>query len=205
MTLTTFESGYDVPTYVARLRNYRSLVRGWMDDGREYSAGLASLIERIRTACEAFPPPIRASIMTEDWCGDSACNIPIVTPVLDAAGVETRVLRGSEHAELKRAYEEEGTDHIPVVSLWDGQFAEISRWVEAPAAVGPKKEAWKSEHAGYADLYERQKEDRTAAREFASLYRTFLEEMGRWYHEGMWTETIREVAEALERAKSIRQ
>ncbi|MFP4427030.1 MAG: thioredoxin family protein [Spirochaetaceae bacterium] len=191
-----FERGYEAHTYVNNLRNYRTLVKRLMDEAEADSSHAAAL----RSAAERFETPVRATMMTEDWCGDSACNTPILSNLFQKAGIEFRVFRGSEETALKEMYESEGDDHIPVVSLWDGSGKELLRWIEAPAEMQKKKEAWKAEHPEFMELYQKQNEDKEAAKQFAALYRQFIETMAEWYQADMWSETTRELVEKLEKA-----
>ncbi|MFP4331391.1 MAG: thioredoxin family protein [Alkalispirochaetaceae bacterium] len=188
-----FSSGYDAPEYVANLRNYRSLVKQLMDEAEADSSHAEELA---RLAAE-YPQPVRATMMTEDWCGDSACNTPILASLFAKADIPFKALRGSEHEPLKEGYEREGTDHIPVISLWDGRWQELVRWVEAPEAVSRKKEQWKAERPEFMELYAKQKSDTDAAKKFASLYREFLETMAEWYRSDLWSETTREIVDKL--------
>jgi hypothetical protein len=57
------------------------------------------------------------------------------------------------------------------------------------------KRRWKEENPRLMELYARKEGDKDAAKEFAKLYRRFLEEMADWYREGMWSETSREIAD----------
>lgn len=189
----TFSEGYEAEPFVNSLRNYRSLVRSLLaeaDANDEHAAFLATLARR-------HAGPVRATVMSEDWCGDSALNMPILMSLFRKAGVELRIFRGSEHENLKRFYEADGTDHIPVLSLWDANGMELGRWVEAPRAIEPRKDAWKAERPHFMELYARKATDKDAARRFAGLYREFLEEMATWYRAGLWDETTREIAELL--------
>ncbi len=187
----------DPETYLGEVRNYRSLMRSLATEAQvdaEYTRRLASAAERTGAT--------HASLMTEDWCGDSACNVPILARLFADAGLPFRIVRGSELEELKDRYESEGDDHIPVVSIWREDGTELVRWIEAPEAVEERKNAWKAERPHFEQLYERREAgDREAAKEFGTLYRQFLEEMAGWYRSGLWSETTREVVEALERAE----
>jgi len=190
MNTEEFQQGYDIGTYVPNLRNYRSLVKQLMQTSQVKAGDTAAL----REAVDGFEQPVRATIMTEDWCGDSACNLPVLARLFEGAGIEFRVFRGSEKEELKSMYENDGDDHIPVVSLWDGNGKELGRWIEAPQAVQEQKETWKAAHPEFEKLYLKQKEgDKEAAKEFGTLYRKFLEEMAVWYQDGLWNETVREI------------
>lgn len=193
MNRELFERGYNADYYVKNLRNYRSLVKKWMDEAEADPADVKLVQERAADR----PQPVRATISTEDWCGDSALNIPILSDLFTKAGLELRIFRGSEISDLKNIYEGEGVDHIPVVSLWDGDGNEIGRWVEAPEAIQPRKNAWKKERPRFMELYAKQGSDPEAAKEFAKLYREFLETMADWYRNGMWKETTGEIAALL--------
>ena len=191
LTEDYFDRGLDIPEYIEQLRNYRSLVRKLMEEAQAEPEH----IEMLRKSTAEHPQPVRATAHTEDWCGDWACNVPILRSLFEEAGIPFRVLRGSENPELKKRYEREGVEHIPVVSLWNGEGEEIARWVEAPEKVSEMKSRWKKENPELMELYGRKEHDKEAAKEFAKLYRRFLEEMADWYREGMWSETTREITE----------
>lgn len=182
--------------YLRNVRNYRSLMRTLA----EFAQPDPDHVARLRAA-GANAGVERVSLMTEDWCGDSACNVPILARLFEQAGLPFAIVRGSEMEKLKQRYEDDGDDHIPVVSLWRGDGTEVVRWVEAPEAVQKRKEEWKAAHPEFATLYERRMEgDSAATKEFGRLYRRFLEEMADWYRNGLWSETTREVVEAVEEA-----
>ncbi len=190
-----FQKGLDVSTYRKEFRHYRSVVKDLFGAAQVNS----DHVDRLKKAAERYPQPVRATSMTEDWCGDWACNMPILTGLFEKAGIPFRVFRGSEHAGLKEYYEKSGADHIPAVSLWDGEGNEIARWIEAPAKVDEMKNSWKAENPQLMELYHKQNSDKEAAKHFAVLYRKFLETMAEWYKEGMWAETTREIVEKMER------
>lgn len=193
MTQEYFERGIEIDEYVRELRSYRSLVRKLMGEATAKQAHVEELKEKLKK----YPQPVRATSHTEDWCGDWAANIGILNDLFDKAGVEFRVFNNAEHPELKKKYKQEGVGHIPVVSLWDAEGEEIARWVEAPRKVAAMKDEWKQENPRMMELFPKQKEDKQAAKEFAKLYRKFLEEMAVWYQEGMWDETTREIVQAV--------
>ena len=198
MDTQTFEQGYDTETYVANLRNYRTFVKRLMGE----ASANDDHVKALKDATEGLEAPVRATMMTEDWCGDSACNTPVLADLFSRAGIEFRVFRGSEQADLKEKYNSEGATHIPVVSLWDGSGREHVRWIEAPDAVSRKKTEWKAQHPEFNELYEKQKNDKEAAKKFGSLYRQFIEEMAEWYKAGDWDETTREIVEQLQESTS---
>ncbi|HDQ13795.1 MAG TPA: hypothetical protein ENN41_03145 [Sediminispirochaeta sp.] len=194
MTREYFQSGLTIPEYMKELRNYRSLVKKLLKSTQAEDEQVELLKEKL----QGLHGPISASAQTEDWCGDWAANMPYLNDFFDRAGVEFRVFRGESHPELKERYRREGVGHIPVISLWDVEGEEIARWVEAPRKVAAMKTRWKKEHPQLMELYDKQADDRQAAKEFAKLYRVFLERMIHWYkEEGMWRETGEEIIRGI--------
>ena len=51
------------------------------------------------------------------------------------------------------------------------------------------------------ELYPLKANTPEAEKEFARLYRTFLEDMAVWYREGMWDETVKEIVALAEAAQ----
>jgi hypothetical protein len=189
----SFNAGMDVEPYVAQVRNYRSLVKQLM---KEAEAD-ANHVDTLKAEAARYPQPVRATANTEDWCGDWAVNVPVLHSLFSRAGIPFKVFRGSEHPLLKERYERDGDDHIPAVSIWDGEGNELVRWIEAPAKVQELKANWKADHPEFEDLYARMESDKDAEKRFAKLYREFLETMAGWYRDGMWNETTREIVEQL--------
>jgi len=184
-----FNAGFTPNEYVDSMRNYRSFVRDLMG-----TPSVNKVHEgQLKSAVKALPGPVRATIMSEDWCGDAACNLATVTALMQNAGIELRVIRGSENAELKDFYESDGDDHIPVISIWDGDFNECARWVEAPASIQVQKAAWKEERPHFMELYGKRQNDPEAAKEFAKMYREFMNEMISWYQTGGWDNVTAEI------------
>ena len=195
MNSALFEKGYEPAAYVGGLRNYRSMVKGLLSEAEAEAD--REHVELLKQQASKRKLPVRATVTTEDWCGDSALNIPILADLFRQAGIELRIFRGSETTELKEMYESEGVDHIPVLSLWDGENKEIGRWIEAPAAIAPMKDEWKAARPEFMTLYAQKDTDPEAAGRFAKMYREFLDVMAGWYRNGMWQETTREVAALL--------
>ena len=191
------EKGFEPDDYVANVRNYRSLIKKLAGEARPDDSHVDRLAEAAATRNVSF-----ASLMTEDWCGDSACNVPVLMKLFEQAEIPFYIVRGSEHAPLNDYYNNSGATHIPVVSIWADDGTELARWVEAPEAVSELKDEWKSARPEFTQLYEKQKAgDSEAQKEFGKLYREFLEQMAAWYRdEGKWAESTREVVEALEKA-----
>ncbi len=189
MTTELFNRGQEPRRYVEGMRSYRSLVKQLLLAAEDLPVDKAALPQK---------PAAFATISTEDWCGDSACVVPALTRLFEVKEIPFRVFRGSETVVLKEFYENSGTDHIPVLSLWNADGSEAARWVESPQAAQIRKAAWKEQHPEFKELYRLRAEgDAEATKKFGVLYRGFLEEMAVWYQDDLWSEVIREVSQLL--------
>ncbi len=195
-----FEKGMDPESYAADLRNYRSVVKKLLKNAK--GGAKEEQVQLLKNKAASHAQPVRATVNTEDWCGDSACNIPILADLFGRADIPLRIFRGSEHHSLMNRYKRDGDTHIPVVSIWDGEGREIARWIEAPKKVDEMKATWKSENPRMMELYEKKEDDKEAAKEFARIYRDFLLTMAGWYEEGMWDETTAEILAAIDKGRS---
>jgi len=191
-----FAEGIEPESYTQGLRNYRKLVTDLYAEvvPDEQWATLFS------SAVAAAGERTFMTVMTEDWCGDSACNVPLLTRLASGANLPFRVFRGSDFPTLKSYYNDRNVTHIPVVSIWDSQERELFRWIERPAACAAPADAWKAAHPDFSVLHKGT--DKESQKGFARLYREFLEEMSRWYRDGLWAETARELAQGLQAALS---
>jgi hypothetical protein len=194
MTDEYFRRGMTFEEYVSQARNYRSFIKDLIGKATVRPEEIEALVQ----ACAGRSGPVRATVNTEDWCGDWACNAAYLNALFSGAGIEMRIFRGSEHGEIKERYEQDGDDHIPAVSLWDGNGRELARWIEAPAAVSEKKDAWKADNPEFIRTYQAKDSDPAAGKAWPKMYRDFMDMMARWYVEGMWNETGRELIERLE-------
>ena len=91
-----FSRGIEADRYLRELRYFRSIIDHLTGVAEPESDHIAQLADAIKPHVQ----PVRATAMTEDWCGDSACNIPILEPFFSSAGVEFMVFHGSEYPEL---------------------------------------------------------------------------------------------------------
>ncbi|MBT3273114.1 MAG: hypothetical protein HN368_08180 [Spirochaetales bacterium] len=193
MIKLAYEKGTPAAEYIEDLKIYKATVRSLIGKASADSTHIQGLIKA--AACHA--QPVRATVMTEDWCGDSACNMPVLARLFEGADIQCTVFHGSDYPELKKYYEDSGDDHIPVISIWDGNGKEIGRWVEQPEAIASLKDGWENERPEFMELYQQKDNDKVAERKFVTLYRLLLEEMAGWYSGGLWKETTREVVESI--------
>lgn len=191
-----FDTGIAFDDYIGGLRNYRRFVK----ERTEEVSVSDETVSQAKRAIDDLASPVCATVMTEDWCGDSACNLPAVNRLLTESGVALRIFRAGETPQLNDWYNSIGVTHIPVLSLWDSSWNEVGRWVEAPQSISAKKDTWKSENPQFMELYRRRNDDNAAATEFAKLYRVFMDQMAEWYRNGGWNDVYDEVIASLTRA-----
>lgn len=142
---------------------------------------------------------IAVAVMTEDWCGDSAVNLPVIARLAhDVPGIELRIFIGSENLDIKAGYESEGLENIPLVSFFDSGFAEIGRWMERPKAATARVEAWTADHPEIAEIGMLPDPERKEG--IRAYYDRLLQEMAGWYRGGLWRETLREIGALLAEA-----
>lgn len=191
-----FQDGIEPERYFSEIRNYRRLVKDLYAEAsapEPWTELLSSVVD----------DGTLVTVTTEDWCGDSACVVPLITRMCAAVDLPFRIFRGSEHGDLKEFYESQGATHIPVLSVWSADGEELFRWIEKPAACEKPAEDWKAAHPDFYTLYAAT--DPESKRRFARLYREFLEEMADWYRNGLWDETAREIAEGLRNTQTQRR
>ncbi|MDA3951338.1 MAG: thioredoxin family protein [Spirochaeta sp.] len=203
-------TGIAAPDYFSSLKYYRNMVeslyrKAVVDDAdaKRVSDALAA-----HPAVNGRTDAVRALVVTEDWCGDSAVTLPYVTRLCETIGVPLRIFRQSEAQELKKWYVDNGTEHIPVVSMLfapeesDAADAsipiELFRWVERPAAAHDKVSEWVAAHPEFPELRSRKDTDEAASREYFRLYAKLLRDMAGWYRDGLWREIAVEFQQNLQ-------
>jgi hypothetical protein len=105
----------------------------------------------------AMPAPLGVLVLTEDWCGDSAANLPIVVRLArDTGGLTVRILRREGNEDIAGRYLlDDGRNHIPTYIVHDEALNELGHIIERPAAVTEKINAfragWHARHPGLGD------------------------------------------------------
>ncbi len=143
---------------------------------------------------------VKIVVVTEDWCGDSAVTVPYISRLAETIGVPIRIFRQSVFTDLKQWYVDDGTTHIPTVSVLhdNGEVVrELFRWIERPAAAHERVQGWVAEHPDFRELMKRKDSDDDAAKAYFKLYAQLLRDMSSWYRSGLWREIAREFAAGL--------
>lgn len=72
-------------------------------------------------------------IITEEWCGDSAQNTPIIAKIAETnPNIELRILERDDNLDIIDHYLTDGKRKIPKVILFDENGNELFQWTERP-------------------------------------------------------------------------
>lgn len=117
--------------------------------------------------------PVYALVMTEDWCGDSLMNLPIMARLVKAApGMELRIFDRAGSPDLNDYYTARNIKAIPVFfTFLDADFDEIGTWVERSQAAYARVGEWMAAHPQVGELL--QNMDMTAEERHHALQEQF--------------------------------
>ena len=154
-------------------------------------------LERFRNSDRS----VHVLVMTEDWCGDSLMNLPILVKIVEAAPhFDLRIFLRSGWTELDAYFRERSITHIPVFMFLDLDFDEIGVWVERSKAASERLAIWVSAHPVYeairtsAELTREEKRSRLAP--FQAERQLEMEE---WYQNGLQSTAVSEIAALFSR------
>ena len=82
-------------------------------------------------------PPMRAVVLTEDWCSDAVAALPLLAELAKRSGtIDLRVLYRDQNLDLMDAHLKRGQFRaIPTVILYDSEWNEIGAWLEKPTLI----------------------------------------------------------------------
>jgi hypothetical protein len=146
-----------------------------------------------------FTVPLHALVMTEDWCGDSVMNLPILARIVEVApGMDLRIWVRAQSPELNEYYQARGIAGIPVLTLLDADWIEIGTWVERPQPAHAPIGEWLAAHPEVAALREATdlSPEEKGAR-FRQVTAGLLAEMEAWYERGLQQATMDEIKTLL--------
>lgn len=100
-----------------------------------------------RAPFERLPAPLTVLVLTEDWCGDAAANLPVVVALAQqTGGLDVRILKREDNEAIAERYLlEDGRNHIPTYIVLDESLNEIGHLIERPAAVTEQLTAFRRE------------------------------------------------------------
>src|SRR5947199_4410130 len=140
-----------------------------------------------------------ALVMTEDWCGDSLLNVPILAHIVAAVpGMDLRIFPRALSPELDAYYQARGITHIPVFTFLDADFHELATWVERPQQANDRLAAWNAAHPEVAAVRQDASLDADTRRQrLRALTVGQLDEMEGWYRDGAQQATVDEIEQLL--------
>jgi len=142
---------------------------------------------------------VHALVMTEDWCGDSLMNLPILLRIVETLPqMDLRIFIRHEWRELEAYFQERGIMHIPVLLFLDTDYKEIGIWVERSKAASERLANWVSSHPVYEAIRtsaELSREEKRAR--LAPFLAERQLEMDDWYQGGLQSTTVAEIAALL--------
>ncbi len=72
-------------------------------------------------------------VITEEWCGDSAQNTPIIAKISEAnPNIEFKILERDNNLDIMDKYLTDGKRKIPKVIIFDENGNELFQWTERP-------------------------------------------------------------------------
>ena len=192
MSESTWQQGLTLPAYVDQMAHHQ-------DDTRRRLAQI-TLRPQDGAAFAAQSGVRHVLVLTEDWCGGSLLNVPILAHLVAAApGLDLRFFPRARSPELDAFYQAREITHIPVFTFLDGDFHELATWVERPRLAHEHLAAWNAAHPAVTAVRNNTSLDPETRREWLrALTAGLLEEMEYWYdHDGLQQATVDEIIQLL--------
>ncbi len=85
-------------------------------------------------------------VITEDWCGDSAQNLPHIAKIAELNDmIALRIIERDKHPEIMDQYLTNGTRSIPILIAFDEEGNELFKWGPRPVKIQKMVNKWKEE------------------------------------------------------------
>jgi Thioredoxin len=149
-----------------------------------------------------FTAPLHALVITEDWCGDSVMNLPILARIVEAAPeMDLRIWVRAQSPELSEYYGARGIANIPIFTFLDANWSEIGTWMERPGPAHARIREWTAAHPEVAAILEAADLTLEEKRErLGQVTAGLLAEMEEWYANGLQRATVNEISALLLKA-----
>lgn len=169
------EEALPLERYVPRMEKYQKRMRARLETVR--------LSQEVHDRLETFSHIHHVLVLTEDWCGDSVLNIPIVARMVTAMpSAELRVAYRHRHPTLQERLEALAVTKVPVVIFMDSEFHVHAVWDEHPELHDKQFEVWKRDNPRFEEI----KADPTLSQDerkkvLEPFYARLLLDMHEWY------------------------
>ena len=181
-----FANGKMFPKYLAHMQKNRELI--------------AAITQEIHLSAEdtkffgALSGPIRALVISEDWCPDCALNVPVLMRIAGAAPrLEVRFAGRDDNLEVLEYAKKGDRKAIPTFLFFDAGWDLIGHWIERPLSVDARLAEWDASHPAPSEP------DRTHAdwRRYRQDRSAFRDEQ--FFKHGAWRDTVAELRSILAR------
>lgn len=142
---------------------------------------LYSVSSGLKSITSSLPQDHLWVVITEDWCGDSAQNLPYIAKIAATTPrIELAILLRDENLDIIDEYLTNGTRSIPKLIGLDRSWNELYRWGPRPRALQDLFLRLKSEGMQKEKIYENlqawynRDHGRELEREFSEILTPFL-------------------------------
>jgi hypothetical protein len=186
-----WEQGLTLPDFAAQMTVNREAMT------RRFETVQLTASERATFA--EIQRPMRVLVMTEDWCGDSLMNLPILARLTEAApNMEARLFVRSRHPDLQDWFAERQITAVPVFAFLDENFQYLGAWVERSQAANERMAEWNEAHPEVSAI---QKDESLSKEERKARLSPILDrlkvEMETWYADELQAAAVQEILEIL--------
>lgn len=92
--------------------------------------------DEIISAINRIDNPQLWMVLTEDWCGDSAQNLPYISIMTEGnPNIVLKILERDKHPEIMEQYLTNGSKSIPKLVVFDETGTELFQWGPRPKAA----------------------------------------------------------------------
>ena len=191
MDASVWERGFDLREFVAQMTVNREAMT------RRFET--VQLTPSERAAVAEIQRPLRVLVMTEDWCGDSLMNLPILARLTEAApDMEARLFIRSRWPDLRAWFAERQITAVPVFAFLDENFQYLGAWVERPKAAYARMAQWNEAHPEVSAIQKDEslsKEERQARLD--PIFERLKADMETWYADELQAAAVQEILEIL--------
>jgi Thioredoxin len=112
--------------------------------------------EELKEEIKKINEPQTWMVITENWCGDSAQNLPYIALIAEEnPNINFKIILRDSNLDIMDQYLTNGTMSIPLLVAFDPKGNELFRWGSRPKAVQELFLQWKAEGIVKPELYEK--------------------------------------------------
>lgn len=102
--------------------------------------------EDVKNLISKITSPQVWMLITEEWCGDSAQNLPYINKLAKLnENIDLRIILRDDNLDIMDQYLTNGTRSIPILVAFDKDWNEIFRWGPRPKEAADLVKQWKAE------------------------------------------------------------